>query len=128
MVLPKTLNPAYDKDLPPLGRPLQGELRQCRDCGTDIYVRRYRLNPKGNMCWVCRNKHLRDYARLPRKRWGIKEINKTVKNSRVGESTIRPILTKLLSDEEQARRCIKCSSLKSRAGVFRCTRQNCQYD
>lgn len=42
-----------------LGRPPTGEWRKCIDCGTDIYIRRYRLNKGssyGNRCKNCRLK------------------------------------------------------------------------
>lgn len=66
MTLPKTLHPDYGEGIR-LGRPLSGELRECKDCGKDIYVRRYRVKETGNYCLDCSRKHLPEYARRPRK-------------------------------------------------------------
>ena len=53
------------------------------------------------------------------------KLIKPIKEVVSGQET-QPEINLVLSDDEQARRCMQCSSLKSRAGVFRCERQRCK--
>ena len=50
-MLPKTIVNGYNT-----GRPLEGELRHCFLCNTDIYVRKYRLDG-GFFCRQCSSKY-----------------------------------------------------------------------
>lgn len=112
----------------PPGRKRTGEWRECSICGTPIYIRPYQLKLKrkiiGEYCADCRKKHLqRIFARLPRKGKFSTKLKTAPAHSEVPQANVNTELT----EEEKARRCLNCDSLKSRGGTFYCKRKRCKY-